>query len=62
MTPPTQPNDDMFDSASSRLNEGLRSCRAVLSNYRSLLTSDGEEETSQSGFNQFDGSDETAVD
>jgi hypothetical protein len=34
--------EERFDAASSRLNDGLRSCRAVLSNYRALLAGDGE--------------------
>ena len=37
MTSPTRPGDENFVAANSQLNDGLKSCRAVLSNYRSLL-------------------------
>jgi len=50
VTSPTDPHESNFEHASSRLDEGLRSCRAVLSNYRSLLAGDGNEESGQSPF------------
>ena len=40
---PTRPGDDRFDVANSRLEDGLRSCRAVLSNYRMLLGNDRDD-------------------
>lgn len=33
-------DDEPVEEAHSRLAEGLKSCRAVVNNYRSLLTSD----------------------
>jgi hypothetical protein len=39
--PQTDPDDANPEGVSSRLDEGLRSCRAVVSNYRALLA-DGE--------------------
>jgi hypothetical protein len=41
------PGDDRPDTASSRLNAGLRSCRAVLSNYRALLAEDSDQLSDQ---------------
>lgn len=38
----TDPEDPDFDEASSKLDEGLRSCRAVLSGYRALLSQDAD--------------------
>ena len=35
------PNDTRFEAASSRLKDGLKSCQAVVSNYRALFA--GEE-------------------
>lgn len=35
-------NDGNLDDMSSRLAEGIKSCRAVIDNYRSLLSSDLE--------------------
>ena len=37
VTSPTGTGDENFVAASSQLNDGLKSCRAVVSNYRSLL-------------------------
>ena len=37
------PGDDRPDTASSRLSDGLRSCRKVLSNYRALLAEDSDQ-------------------
>lgn len=34
--------DPDFDEASSSLNEGLRSCRAVISGYRALLAREAD--------------------
>ena len=44
MPSPIDPKDENFEDASLRLNEGLRSCRAVVSSYRALLAGDGAEE------------------
>jgi hypothetical protein len=44
-------NDQTFQDASSQLNEGLRSCRAVVSGYRTLLSGEGGEEPEQVAFN-----------
>jgi hypothetical protein len=52
VTSPTRPGDENFVTASSQLNDGLKSCRAVLSNYRSWLAGDGAGEGSQAGFNE----------
>jgi hypothetical protein len=38
---PSDPGDDRFDETASQLDAGLRTCRAVVSNYRSLLVGDG---------------------
>jgi hypothetical protein len=40
---PIDPGDDRFDETASQLDAGLRTCRAVVSNYRSLLVGDGAE-------------------
>lgn len=34
------PSDQDFENASSTISEGLKSCRAVLSGYRSLLSAE----------------------
>jgi hypothetical protein len=42
----TEKNDSPegeFEDANNRLSEGLKSCRAVLSNYRALLESEGKD-------------------
>ena len=42
----TEKNDSPegeFEEANNRLSEGLKSCRAVLSNYRALLESEGKD-------------------
>ncbi len=41
MSVPPDPTNDNFDDASSQLTDGLKSCRAVVSNYRALLANDG---------------------
>ena len=45
MPSPTDPNDEKFEDATSQLNEGLKSCRAVVSGYRALLVGDASNET-----------------
>jgi hypothetical protein len=35
-----EPRDREFEHASSKLDEGLKSCRAVLSGYRALFASE----------------------
>ena len=52
MTSPLDPGDQNFEDASSQLDAGLRTCRAVLSNYRSLLAGDGAEEGVHAGFTE----------
>jgi hypothetical protein len=52
VTAPNDPNDQNFDDASWQLSEGLRSCRAVVSGYRALLSGDGAEVSGQAGFNK----------
>ena len=42
MTSPLDPGDENFEAASSQLHAGLRTCRSVLSNYRSLIAGEGE--------------------
>jgi hypothetical protein len=34
------PNETEFEQASSQLNQGLKSCRSVLDNYRAILADD----------------------
>ena len=34
------PLDSDFDRESTRLNEGLKSCRAVVNNYRAMMSGD----------------------
>ena len=46
------PGDENFDTANARLNDGLKSCRAVLSNYRALLVGDGEGQRGETGFTE----------
>jgi hypothetical protein len=50
VTSPTDRGEESFDAASSQLNEGLRTCRSVLSNYRSLIAGDGDLEQTQADF------------
>jgi hypothetical protein len=49
---PANPSDESFDAASSLLSAGLRSCRAVVSNYRALLESCADEDGAQAGFSE----------
>jgi hypothetical protein len=58
MPSPTDPADPSFEDASARLDEGLRSCRAILLGYRVLLSGDGNAEPAQAGFNDDDDADE----
>jgi hypothetical protein len=52
---PTDPHESNFEDESSRLDEGLRSCRAVVSGYRALLAGGGSDDRGQIGFNEADG-------
>ena len=53
------PGDDNFVATSSQLNDGLKTCRAVLSNYRSLLADETGGDADQAGFNETsDGDDD----
>ena len=52
MTSPLEPGDESFATASSQLDAGLRTCRTVLSNYRSLIAGDGEPDSEQVGFTE----------
>ena len=54
MTIPLEPGDENFASASSQLDAGLRTCRTVLSNYRSLLAGDAGAGTSERNFSDSD--------
>jgi hypothetical protein len=45
-------HDQNFEDASSRLNEGLKSCRAVVSGYRALLLSEVSEEPGTPAFSE----------
>lgn len=38
MADSNEPRDADFEQASSQLNQGLRTCRAVVENYRAILT------------------------
>jgi hypothetical protein len=38
-----RPRDADFKTERSRLNEGLKTCRAVVANYRALLSGDDED-------------------
>jgi len=44
------PHDEKSEQASCHLEEGLRSCRAVLSSYRALLARDSHDDQSEAGF------------
>jgi hypothetical protein len=46
----TGPGEKNFVAASSQLNDGLKSCRAVVSNYRSLLVGETAGEPDQAAF------------
>jgi hypothetical protein len=51
----TDPHESNYEDASSRLDEGLRSCRTVVSSYRLLLAGDPSNESRQFGFSEGDG-------
>ena len=52
MNSPNDPGHESFDAASSQLNAGLRTCRAVLSNYRSLIAGESDADAEQAGFSE----------
>ena len=52
MTSPLEPGDENFETASSQLDAGLRTCRTVLSNYRSLLAGEPGEDGAQASFTE----------
>jgi hypothetical protein len=58
VAPPADPHDDKFEEVSDRLDESLRSCRAVVSSYRALLAGDGHEEPGHAGFTEASAADE----
>ena len=60
MTSPTGPGDENFVAASSQLNDGLKSCRAVVSNYRSLLAGESAGEAEPVDLETADGDPEPA--
>ena len=45
------PVDGEFEAANSQLNKGLKTCRSVLENYRSLLSTEPDALTQQSNGN-----------
>ena len=49
--------DEPVEEAHSRLAEGLKSCRAVVNNYRSLLTSDLEAQRESQVASNYAGTD-----
>jgi len=55
---PADSNDQNFEDASSQLNEGLRSCRAVISGYRTLLSGEDGGEAERGPFNDIEASGE----
>jgi hypothetical protein len=44
------PRENDFERESSRLNEGLKSCRAVVDNYRSMMSDHGQDGTDLSKY------------
>ena len=44
------PHDAAFERANSELSEGLKSCRAVVSSYRALLSPKQNDNDSESDF------------
>ena len=40
MSQVNDPPEGEFEAANSRLNEGLKTCRSVVSNYKALLSSE----------------------
>ena len=61
MPSPTDPEDENSEEARSRLSEGLRNCRAVLSGYRALLAGEGTEAAGENGFTETGEPDEPAA-
>jgi len=57
----TNPNDQNFEDASSQLNEGLRSCRAVISGYRALLSGEDGGEVTHGPVNDIEAAGEEAA-
>ena len=62
MTSPLDPGDENFEAASSQLDAGLRTCRTVLSNYRSLLAGEAGDDGVQAGFTETGERDEEPLD
>jgi hypothetical protein len=52
-------NDNDFEEASCQLDEGLKSCRAVVSGYRALLTPEEEAVEKDAESAKPDGADES---
>jgi hypothetical protein len=50
--PHNDPSNESFDATHARLNDGLKCCRAVLSNYRTLLAGDGDDDRCQARFGE----------
>ena len=44
------PREREFEQESSRLNEGLKSCRAVMDNYRAMMFGGHESDSDEGGF------------
>jgi hypothetical protein len=44
MSAPNGPREADFESESSKLNEGLKSCHAVVANYRAMLRGDNDDD------------------
>jgi hypothetical protein len=42
----TDTHDELFEKASARLNDGLKSCHNVVANYRAMMTADGANDNS----------------
>jgi hypothetical protein len=49
------PDDPEFEKASSTLNEGLKSCRAVVRNYRALFSEESSAPAEQPECDQAEG-------
>ena len=56
------PNDTKFEAASSRLKDGLKSCQAVVSNYRALFAGEERERIFAPDFIDADGADKDPAD
>ena len=53
MPPHTDHGDETLEAANASLNDGLKSCRAVLSNYRTLLAGESDDEHGSAEFNEI---------